>query len=88
MYLQKGMWNGTRIVTEEWIAEATKPTPTIATPQTNEWRTRQLESPTESSFPQEHDRHRKIARAASAMMLDALAGPHGSASRQTQHANN
>jgi CubicO group peptidase (beta-lactamase class C family) len=27
MYLQKGMWNGARIVTEEWIAEATKPHP-------------------------------------------------------------
>jgi CubicO group peptidase (beta-lactamase class C family) len=25
MYLQKGMWYGKRIVTEEWIAEATKP---------------------------------------------------------------
>lgn len=25
LYLQKGMWNGKRIVTEEWIAEATKP---------------------------------------------------------------
>jgi CubicO group peptidase (beta-lactamase class C family) len=35
MYLQKGMWQGQRIVPEEWIAEATKATSDNSNTQTN-----------------------------------------------------
>ncbi len=35
MYLQKGMWNGKRILTKEWIAEATKATSDNSNTQTN-----------------------------------------------------
>ena len=35
MYLQKGMWQGKRIVPEEWIAEATKATSDNSNTQTN-----------------------------------------------------
>ena len=35
MYLQKGMWQGTRIVQEKWIAEATKATSDNRNTQTN-----------------------------------------------------
>jgi CubicO group peptidase (beta-lactamase class C family) len=35
MYLQKGMWDGKRILTEEWIAEATKATSDNSNTQTN-----------------------------------------------------
>ena len=35
MYLQKGMWDGQRILTEDWIAEATKATSDNSNTQTN-----------------------------------------------------
>jgi CubicO group peptidase (beta-lactamase class C family) len=35
MYLQKGMWDGRRMLTEEWIAEATKATSDNSNTQTN-----------------------------------------------------
>jgi CubicO group peptidase (beta-lactamase class C family) len=35
MYLQKGVWDGERILTEEWIAEATKATSDNSNTQTN-----------------------------------------------------
>jgi hypothetical protein len=35
MYLQKGMWDGKRILAEEWIAEATKATSDNSNTQTN-----------------------------------------------------
>lgn len=35
LYLQNGVWNGTRIISEEWIAEATKPTSDNSNTQTN-----------------------------------------------------
>jgi len=35
MYLQKGMWDGKRILTEEWIAEATQATSDNSNTQTN-----------------------------------------------------
>jgi hypothetical protein len=39
MYLQKGVWDGKRILTEEWIAEATKATSDNSNTQTNpDWK--------------------------------------------------
>ncbi|MBR5453875.1 MAG: serine hydrolase [Clostridia bacterium] len=37
MYLDKGIWNGKRIISESWIAEATSPTPGNTHKGTQEW---------------------------------------------------